>query len=87
MAVLTLAVDGVRYAVTVRGQLTVADLRRLVGICQPAFDHRELPLTIDLVDRAVPDEAALFILGRLAARGAVITGPGADAIPTTGRGG
>jgi hypothetical protein len=75
MAGLTMTISHGRYAVAIRGRLTAADLGRLERLCHPALEYRQVPLTIHLTDPVVTDGAALYFLERLAARGAVVTGP------------
>jgi hypothetical protein len=63
--------DG-KYRVSIRGALSVRDLRRLERACGPALEFEQPPLEIHVVQMTTLDDASRVFLRRLASRGAVI---------------
>lgn len=57
---------------SIRGPLSVRDLRKLERACGPALEHELIPLDIRVARITTLDEASTVYLDRLAARGAVI---------------
>jgi hypothetical protein len=64
-----------RYVVTIHGEFSAKDLRRLERLCGPAFEQRELPLMLKFAPGARVDPATRVLLGRLVARGATVSVP------------
>jgi hypothetical protein len=64
-----------RYRVSIRGALSVRDLRRLERACGPALEHELPPLEIHVAQTTTLDDESRDFLKRLAARGAVILEP------------
>jgi len=61
-----------RYHVSIRGPLSVRDLRSLERACGPALEHERMPLDISIAHMSALDEGSRAYLERLATRGAVI---------------
>jgi hypothetical protein len=60
------------YRVMLEGRFSAADLKRLERACRYAFEHKFLPLDLDLGRVTSIDDAARFYLERLRSRGACI---------------
>lgn len=65
---------GGRYYIRITGRLTRGDVRHLLHACGRALEQRPPPLEIQVADRAELDTGAIFVLERLRALGAVVTG-------------
>lgn len=63
---------GGRYLVTMTGQLSGRDLRRLEQLCGPALEQKDIPLTVCLDRTTSVDQSARAYLDRLMQRGAVV---------------
>jgi hypothetical protein len=74
MAKISVARDGGRYRITLKGRLTAGDLRRLERACGNALEHKLAPLELNVEQVLSIDHAALGYLDRLRARGARILG-------------
>jgi hypothetical protein len=73
--------DG-RYRVSIRGALSVRDLRRLERACGPALEHQRPPLDIHVGHITALDDASRVFLKRLATRGAsILETPGGEILP------
>lgn len=59
---------------TIAGQLTAADLRRLERTCAPALEHYPTPLDLRVDDLTGLDDPARLFLVRLVERGALVVG-------------
>ena len=68
----TALTDG-RPVIVVSGRLTAADMGRFEHACAPALTAHPLLLEIDVRDVTYFDSTAEAVLGRMAARGAVLT--------------
>ncbi len=64
-------VDG-RSCVTVSGQLSAADLRRLERACGAALEHKRVELELQLSQVSSMDAAARAFVQRLVDRGAIL---------------
>jgi hypothetical protein len=63
--------DG-RYYVTIRGDLSIRDLRRLEWACSRALEHERVPADISIAGVTMLDEASRLFLQKLASRGAIV---------------
>ncbi len=57
---------------TLQGQVSAADLKRLERACRYALEHKLVPLELDIERVTSIDDPARFYLERLRARGARI---------------
>ena len=70
MARISVGRRGTSYQITLEGDLSARDLKRLERACRYALEHKLVPLELDLERVNTMDDVARAYVERLQARGA-----------------